>query len=290
MTRLVVGGEAIAKPFAWPVFTPSGLPATRSWPMDDSARETKDHGHQKSVWFSHGGVVASPTKKAGIDQPVLRANFWSEEPGHGRIRLTDGEFTVKTSGGLPNEVNANYDWTDHAGRTLLEERRTVTFFQAGPNAWRWEWRIILEAANGDAEFEDTKEGSMGVRVVDSITERQGGQLVDAKGRTGEKNIWGREADWCAYAGRYQGKPIVVALLDDPANPHRACWHVRSYGLLAANPFGRVKSGFPDRVGMPDAVRIRHGESLEFRYGLLVLDGELDEARHLLTEALARWGR
>ena len=35
-----------------------------------------------------------------------------------------------------------------------------------------------------------------------------------------------------------GKTYGVAVLDDPRNPlHPTRWHVRAYGLLAANPFG-----------------------------------------------------
>jgi hypothetical protein len=43
--------------------------------------------------------------------------------------------------------------------------------------------------------------------------------------------------------------------------------------LAANPFGRAKSGFPDVKGRSDLVRLQKGESIRFRYGLLVHNGD-----------------
>src|SRR5262245_55248824 len=48
----------VAKPFMWPLHGPGGVPITRAWPVDPNvAGETKDHPHQKSVWFCHGDVI-----------------------------------------------------------------------------------------------------------------------------------------------------------------------------------------------------------------------------------------
>ncbi len=161
---------------------------------------------------------------------------------------------------------------------LLSRRRAA--------AWQMDFTFELSASEGAVTLEDTKEGSMGVRVIDALTEKQGGKLSNALGQTGEKNVWGRQADWCAYAGKVDGKPVAIAILDHPANPHRACWHARGYGLMAANPFGRDKSGFPDRKGKTDLVRIAKGEKLTLRYALVVLDGEWDTAQKTIAEAYA----
>ncbi len=161
---------------------------------------------------------------------------------------------------------------------LLSRRRAA--------AWQMDFTFELIASEGAVTLEDTKEGSMGVRVIDALTEKQGGKLSNALGQTGEKNVWGRQADWCAYAGKVDGKPVAIAILDHPANPHRACWHARGYGLMAANPFGRDKSGFPDRKGKTDLVRIAKGEKLTLRYALVVLDGEWDTAQKTIAEAYA----
>lgn len=74
------------------------------------------------------------------------------------------------------------------------------------------------------------------------------------------------------------------------NSLHACWHARGYGLMAANPFGRDKSGFPDRKGKTDLVRIAKGEKLTLRYALVVLDGEWDTAQKTIAEAYATWAK
>jgi len=289
VARLIIGGDAVAKPYVWPVLTPSGVPVTRSWPMLPDAPGAKDHKHQKSAWFCHGDVVVEGVKP----QPrkgVAGTDFWSEETGHGRIVLGDEATAVGKSDGLTREVTSNYRWQDAAGRTLLQENRKVTFQPIQSTAWQMEFTSDLIASEGAVTFEDTKEGSMGVRVIDALTEKQGGKLINALGKTGEKNVWGRQADWCAYAGKVDGKPVAIAILDHPANPHRACWHARGYGLMAANPFGRDKSGFPDRKGKTDLVKIAKGDKLTLRYALVVLDGEWDTAQKTIAEAYASWAK
>ncbi len=289
VARLVIGGDTVAKPYVWPVLTASGVPVTRSWPMIPTAPGTKDHKHQKSAWFCHGDVVVEGVK-ALPRKGVAGTDFWSEETGHGRIVLGGEATAVGKSGGVAREVSSSYRWQDASGRTLLLENRKVAFQPLNSTAWQMDFTSELSATEGAVTFEDTKEGSMGIRVLDALTEKQGGKLINAKGQTGEKNVWGHEADWCAYAGKVEGKPVAIAILDHPANPHRACWHARGYGLMAANPFGRDKSGFPDRKGKTDLVKIPKGEKLTLRYALVVLDGEWDSAQKTIAEAYATWSK
>ena len=70
----------------------------------------------------------------------------------------------------------------------------------------------------------------------------------------------------------------LAILDDPKNPYPACWHSRGYGLMAANPFGRAKSGFPAMKGRNDLVRLDKGEHLNMRYGLLIHPGNVRDGK------------
>jgi hypothetical protein len=91
---------------------------------------------------------------------------------------------------------------------------------------------------------------------------------------GEKECWGKQSKWCDYSGPLDGKTAGIAIFDHPGNVAPACWHVRAYGLMAANPFGRDKSGFPDRKGKTDLVRLAKGDKLKLTYGLLLHDGDV----------------
>jgi hypothetical protein len=47
--------------------------------------------------------------------------------------------------------------------------------------------------------------------------------------------------------------------------------------MAANPFGRGKS-FPSAMGKTDLVRVEKGQHLQFRYGILVHDGDAESGQ------------
>jgi hypothetical protein len=114
---------------------------------------------------------------------------------------------------------------------------------------------------------------MGIRINDQIRADKGkGVLQNAEGKVGEKACWGRRSAWTDYSGPIDGKMAGLAILDDPKNAP-SCWHIRGYGLNAANPFGRAKSGFPDERGKHDLVRLAKGDHLKLRYGLVLHDGD-----------------
>jgi hypothetical protein len=146
--------------------------------------------------------------------------------------------------------------------------------------------IDLNASVCPVTFGDTKEGAMGVRVNDLIRAepkaKTGGTLTNAAGQAGEKDVWGHQSDWVDYFGRVGDQTAGVAVFDDPRNPHRASWHARGYGLLAANPFGRAGSGFPSQKGKTELVKLAKGEHLKLRYGIYThagntTDGKVAEA-------------
>jgi hypothetical protein len=119
---------------------------------------------------------------------------------------------------------------------------------------------------------------MGVRVNDEIIVKNGGNFTNADGKVGEKEIWGHKSAWCDYFGKIGDNTAGIALFEDPNNSQKACWHARGYGLMAANPFGRNVSGFPDQKGQTDLVRMAKGDHMKFRYGLLLHRGDTKEGK------------
>jgi len=244
------GTKPLAKPFLWPVFAPSGVPVTRAWPMDRSGPDKTDHFHQKSVWFCHGDVIPE-----GVDLKGKHAvDFWSEGPGHGRIVNVKGKAPAKPSDGVASVTTWN-EWRTAEGENILDEERTIAFREvAGGRLFSFECKLTASVC--PIAFGDTKEGSFGVRVNDAMrTEIATGGTVTASDGTAaaapmKDNLpmWGKVSDWHDYSGTVNGKQAGIAIFDHPSNPSRAAWHTRAYGLMAANPFGRAKSGFPARKG------------------------------------------
>ncbi|MFO0805701.1 MAG: PmoA family protein [Gemmataceae bacterium] len=261
--------KPLAKPFLWPVLAPNGVPVTRAWPMDRSGKEKTDHFHQKSVWFCHGDVIPE-----GIDLKGKHAvDFWSETPGHGRIVCT-------VLNAANNRISSTNEWQTADGVRILDEERTISLREvAGGRMFVFECKLAANTCN--ITFGDTKEGSFGVRVHDGwrLELPTGGTVASSDGTSStapaKENLkmWGRFADWHDYSGTADGKTAGIAVFDHPSNPSRAAWHTRAYGLMAANPFGRAKSGFPALKDKTELVRLEKGKTLTFKYAVFVHDGD-----------------
>jgi hypothetical protein len=66
--------------------------------------------------------------------------------------------------------------------------------------------------------------------------------------------------------------VTLAIFNDPSSyGYPTYWHARGYGLFAANPLGR-QAFDPKRP--PAVLTLRPGESVTFRFRILVYDGEL----------------
>jgi hypothetical protein len=104
-------------------------------------------------------------------------------------------------------------------------------------------------------------------MATDLTVPNGGKILDGAGRVNEKQVWGRQADWCDYAGDRGG----VMLMPDPGAFRRSWFHARDYGLLVANPFGR--RAFTG--GEPSRVVVEKGKTLALRFGVLIHDGDFE---------------
>jgi hypothetical protein len=270
-----------AKPFLWPLIAPNGLSVTRAWPIEPSMLVSRDHVHQKSAWFTHGEVML---ETEGVrSKPV---DFWAEIPRDGSIVLTHADVPAK---GRP--LATMDEWRGPGGQRVLADSRSIALYNAAPGRLIV-FEIDLHAAFGPVVFGDTKEGAFGVRVHDLLRIGEKGKfnpksrITNADGKEGEKACWGYPSNWCDCSGEMEGKAAGIAVFDDPTNRPRSCWHVRDYGLLAANPFGRQKSGFPAMHGHTDVVRLGKDEHLKLRYGIYAHDGDVNTGK--VAEAFERF--
>src|SRR5262249_52378336 len=138
--------------------------------------------------------------------------------------------------------------------------------------------ITLNAKEGPVKFGDTKEGTFGIRVptIMDVTSRRGGEIVTNEGLR-DKDAWGKPASWVDYHGPIDGQLVGIAILNHPSSfrfPTR--WHVRDYGLFAANPFGL--SDFPKTEGSGGEYVLPKGESLKLRYRVILHKGNERDAR------------
>jgi hypothetical protein len=275
------------KPFLYPVLAPGNVPVTRAWPIEQGlpGEATKDHVHQKSVWFCHGDVIPEgiELKVKSAEKTGKGVDFWSEtkdkdgKPRHGQMTVVKVN-SPKTANGAVSVETWN-EWFTAEGIKIIEETRVITFRET-PEGRLFVFDITLKAGLCPIVFGDTKEGSFGIRVHDALrpSQKDGAVVTTAEGTTLEPpqkdnmSIWGRPSEWIDYSGEVDGKKVGIATFDHSSNP-KANWHVRAYGLNAINPFGRAGSGFPTQKDKTDLVRIEKGGEMKLRYGIYAHTGD-----------------
>ncbi|MEW6356063.1 MAG: PmoA family protein [Planctomycetota bacterium] len=249
-----------ARPFLHPVMGPNDKPITRAYPVLQGIEgETQDHPHHKSFYVAWGDVNG--------------ANVWSETEGHGC--MVHKEFLAVKEGPVYGEIIARNDWVDNQGKKLLEEIRTVRVYATPAKCRFVDLGVALRMTEGKVRFGDTKEGGIcSIRVASSMDEKagKGGIIVNSYGGTGEKETWGKRAHWCDYSGPVDGETVGIAIFDNPNNfRYPTYWHVRSYGLMTANPFGL--SHFEPGRGRDGSLEVEAGERLEFNYRVYFHSGD-----------------
>ena len=160
---------------------------------------------------------------------------------------------------------------------MCEDERQLTFGIAPDSRWI-DFAIKIKASNGPLRFGDTKEGTFGVRVAAPIRvdAQQEGKIVNSRGQT-NKEAWGKAAEWVDYHGRLDNRQVGVAILNHPSSfRHPTYWHVRTYGLFAANPFGL--GSFLGSDSIDGSHTMAEGESLSLRYRVIFHEGDHQTAR------------
>jgi len=240
---------------------------TRNYPMvRDSEGEEHDHPHHRSLWYSHG--------------EVNKVDFWSEGSRAGKI-LHD-KFTNIKSGLDSGVIQSQDNWVGPDGKVVCTDERTFRVYARPNNERLFDFDITIKAGDKDVVFGDTKEGSFAIRVAETMRLIHGknkpgkGHIVQSTGVRDDKT-WGKAAEWCDYYGPVNEKTVGIAIFDHPKNPrHPTMWHVRDYGLFAANPFGL--HDFEKKPAGTGDLTIPAGQSITFRYRVYLHEGNEVEAK------------
>ncbi|QDT09375.1 PmoA family protein [Planctomycetes bacterium K23_9] len=246
------------KPIVYPVHGPGGHAMTRNFPMKKSyGMERGDHDHHRSMWLSHGDVN-------GID-------FWADDDGCGTVVHRSGTAEI-TDDDTAVLVTQN-DWLGPDGKRLLSDTRRFEF-SVGAKRHIIDCDFLLKATDGDVKFGDTKEGSFGMRLAASlkVDAKKGGLITNADRQT-NKDAWGKESPWVDYSGPVDDEMVGVTIHNHPSSfgfPTR--WHVRTYGLFAANPFGRS-----DFIGGKKrrAITLLEGKTIRLNYRVVIYQDTFD---------------
>lgn len=272
-------GPNSPKPYMSPLRSPQGTVVTRGFPMrTDIPGESHDHPHHRALFFAHGNIN-------GID-------FWGEAPPTKAAQTANGVY-YPTSGELPTgrtvfrkldeakshgqngTLKADFELVGPGGKAIGSESQEYTF--TGDASTRViDCTFTLTADHGlTLKMGDTKEGTFAIRTASGLS-APNVKMLNSEGKVGEKDIWGKRANWVDYSANVDGESLGIAIFDNPANiKHPTYWHARDYGLFAVNPFG--EHDFYNDPKRDGSITISTGESLTLRYRVVIHHSDATEA-------------
>lgn len=262
--------EGYSRPFLFPILDPNGTQMTRSWPIVQGVPdEAEDHPHHKSFWWAHGDMN-------GID-------FWAEGKDSGK---TVHETFTSIESGEVGVIKSRNKYVAKDGTVVCTDERTLRIYP-GSASRAFDFEITLHASDQGLKFGDTKEGTMAVRLNEAMRLKGKigkGHIVTSEG-VRDDATWGKRAKWVDYYGPVSGKTVGMAIFDHPSNPrHPTWWHVRDYGLFAANPFG-IHDFEKKEKGAGDFT-VAAGQKVSFKYRFYIHPG--DEKEGKVSEAYDRY--
>ncbi len=266
------------RPYLYPIIGPTGAGMTRNWPLKEGVPgEETDHVHHKGLWFGHRNVNG--------------AGFWEDtgKPGTPLGQIVHERFLEVKGGKDAGVIRAKNKWVlDEGGGVICTDERTIRI-QPIKDGQLLDFDITITAGEKDAVFGDDKDGTMAIRLAETMRVQRAkakgektappgeGHIVTSEGKK-DAEAWGTKAAWCDCYGPVEGKTVGVAMFDNPANPRfPTWWHVRVYGLFAANPFGQAQfEKLPDKEA--GKFTIAAGKSVTFRYRFYFHSGDTEAAK------------
>ncbi|TVT43185.1 hypothetical protein FNT36_03585 [Hymenobacter setariae] len=292
--------DSLEKPVLYPLRAANGTVVTRSFPLDSRPGDPTDHPHHIGAWFNFENVN-------GLD-------FWNnsyaipkeKKANYGWIKT---DRIVSTSSGPIGALTYHANWTNQQNEVLLQE--TTRFEFSGTGRARTIDRVTTLKADRDVTFTDAKDGLLGLRLAHELqmpsdqdqkfTDSKGivttvkagtdqlanGTYLTSAGKRGN-DAWSTRGAWCKVYGKMGADSVTVAILDYPQNPnYPTFWHARGYGLFAANPLG--EKVFTNGKSAKN-LQLKKGESVTFRYRILIDEGTTTLSTQQLNEAAAAFAK
>lgn len=236
------------KPYVQQLFTPGGVNILRDAPAD--------HLHHHALMFA----VA-----------VDGVNFWEEQQQPGRQRhLSFAHYVKAGDANMPDAAgfDEHLEWVNpRTDEVLAEELRTIKVCrmkEQNATVLNWVAKLSPPAGKDSVTLTGSPYFGLGMRFVESMD--TGGRFMNAQGQTGVENTNDKQAKWCAYTAKADGKVVTVAMFDYPDNiRHPATW------FTMEKPFAYISATLALHK---EPLKIMAGKPLMLRYGVALCDGQV----------------
>lgn len=246
VAEFVFKDEKILRPYFANLLAPGGEAVTRNHPPVPE-KDADDHADMHpGVWLGFGDVSGN--------------DFWRNQG-----RIVHERFLVEPVAQGDRVSFVSVSRLETKDGAVIAKALNAIILGRVPGGYRLEWNAKVSPKGDDLYFGDQEEMGFGVRLATPLTEKNGGIVTNSDHLTKAGNVWGKPADWCDYSRVIDGRRIGVLVVPSRANPQPSWWHVRDYGLMVSNPFGRkaMKQGEESRIAVPKGTSYSLGHTVYF---------------------------
>jgi hypothetical protein len=199
-------------PYFWPVCGPASNKSV-------TTETSEPYPHHHSLFF-------------GCDR-VNGGNYWQDINERGQI-VSQGPKLIRESGNRVVFTDTCL-WRQPGQEPVIRDTRRITITAPSKDLRFIDFRIALKALT-DIRILKTNHSLFSARVVPELSVRSGGTLINAEGKTTEKNTFGIASPWCDYWGTRNGVTEGIAILQNPDNRwYPGKWFTRDYGFFSPTP-------------------------------------------------------
>ena len=232
-------------PFFFPVNGPSKATVT--------SMRNANYPHHSSLFF-------------GCDR-VNGGNWWQEGLERGQIKSV--RVDIIQTGAEKASIENECIWSRPGADSPIRDKRKITVSAASENMVYIDFDITMEMLE-DVSILKTNHSLFSARLDPDLAVINGGTMVNAEGKTGEKGTFGQASAWMDCYGNRQGKTEGMAILQHPANEwFPSPWFTRDYGFFSPTPMY-----WPEN---DKNTELKKGEKLTLRYRVIVHSGNEKEA-------------
>ena len=234
-------------PFFFPVNAPlSGGSVT--------SMRNGEYPHHSSLFF-------------GCDM-VNGGNYWQEGLDRGRI-ISIGARIVE-SGSDKVVIEDECIWKRPDADAPIKDKRKITITAPQEGFYQIDFDIEMEMLI-DVTILKTNHSLFSARIDNDLSVKQGGVMINAEGKTGEKGTFGVGSAWIDCSGKRAEGIEGIAIMQHPSNRwYPSPWFTRDYGFISPTPMYWPEDD--------QSTQLKKGETIKLRYRALVHSGDSKEAK------------
>ena len=235
----------------YPFFFPVNAPVSGG---SVTSMRNGEYPHHSSLFF-------------GCDM-VNGGNYWQDGLDRGRI-ISIGARIIE-SGSDKVVIEDECIWKRPDAEAPIKDKRKITITAPRPEQYQLDFEVEMEMLI-DVTILKTNHSLFSARIDNDLSVKQGGVMINAESKTGEKGTFGEGSAWIDCSRKRATGTEGIAIMQHPTNKwYPSPWFTRDYGFISPTPMYWPEDD--------QSTRLKKGETINLRYRVLIHSGNSKEAK------------